>query len=157
MTRSRAGRIFDAVLDTGAVLAGALVLGAMLVTSVKVVFRYVLRQGLIGVDQLSGLLLLYIAFLGAGWVLRHEGHVTVDLLVGRLGPGARRRLEVVNSLIGAAICFVLAWYGTVEVVDSWRRGILIPAELEIPRVVNLAVIPLGCLLLALQFVRRALR
>lgn len=157
MTRSRAGRIFDAVLDTGAGLAGALVLGVMLVTSVKVVFRYVLRQGLIGVDQLSGLLLLYIAFLGAGWVLRHEGHVTVDLLVGRLGPGARRRLEVVNSLVGAAICFVLAWYGTVEVVDSWRRGILIPAELEIPRVVNLVVIPLGCLLLALQFVRRALR
>ena len=153
----RAVRVFDAILDAGAALSGALVLTVMLVTSVKVVFRYLLRQGLIGVDQLSGLLLLYITFLGAAWVLRRDGHVTIDLLVGRLGPGARRRLDVVNSLVGAAICFVLAWYGTLEVVDSWRRGILIPAEIELPRVVNLVVIPLGSLFLALQFVRQALR
>jgi TRAP-type C4-dicarboxylate transport system permease small subunit len=139
------------------VLAGVLVLAVMLLTSVKVVFRYVLRQGLIGVDQISGLLLLYIAFLGAAWVLRRDGHVAIDLLVGRLAPRARRRLDAVTSLVGAGICLVLAWYGTVEVVDSWRRGILIPAEIEIPRVVNLVVIPLGSLVLGLEFVRRAFR
>lgn len=154
---SRAARIFDAILDAGAVLAGVLVLAVMLVTSVKVVFRYVLRLGLIGVDQLSGAMLLYIAFLGAAWVLRRDEHVTIDLLVVRLSGPARRRLDAVTSVVGAAVCFVLAWYGTVEVADSWRRGILIPAEIEIPRVVNLVVIPLGSLFLGLQFVRRALR
>lgn len=155
--RPRAGRVFDAILDAGAVLAGVLVLAVMLVTSVKVVFRYVLRAGLIGVDQLSGLLLLYITFLGAAWVLRRDEHVTIDLLVGRLSGPARRRLDAVTSLVGAAICLTLAWYGTLEVVDSWRRGILIPAEIEIPRVVNLVVIPLGSFFLGLQFIRRALR
>lgn len=154
---SRAARIFDAILDAGAVLAGVLVLAVMLVTSVKVVFRYVLRLGLIGVDQISGALLLYITFLGAAWVLQRDEHVTIDLLVGRLSPPARRRLDAVNSLVGAAICFVLTWYGTLEVVDSWRRGILIPAEIELPRVVNLVVIPLGSFFLGLQFIRRALR
>jgi TRAP-type C4-dicarboxylate transport system permease small subunit len=154
---SRAARVLDAILDAGGALAGVLLVAVMLLTSVKVVFRYILRQGLIGVDQITGTLLLYATFLGAAWVLRREEHVVIDLLVARLGPGARRRLGVVTSVLGAGICLVLAVYGTLEVFASWQSGILIPAEIEIPRAVNLVVIPLGSLFLCLQFLRRAWR
>ncbi|MDE0028661.1 MAG: TRAP transporter small permease [Deltaproteobacteria bacterium] len=150
-------RIFDWLLDAGAALSGALLVAVMLLTSVKVFFRYGLREGLLGVDQISGTLLVYIAFLGAAWVLRREEHVTIDLLVTRLRPATRRWLTCANSVVGALICLVVAWYGTVEAVTSWQRGILIPAEIEIPRVINLGVIPLGCFLLSLQFMRRARR
>ena len=150
-------RVFDWLLDAGAALSGALLVAVMLLTSIKVFFRYGLREGLLGVDQISGTLLVYIAFLGAAWVLRREEHVTIDLLVTRLTPATRRRLTCFNSAIGALICLVVAWYGTVEAVTSWQRGILIPAEIEIPRVINLGVIPLGCFLLSLQFMRRARR
>ena len=150
-------RIFDSVLDAGAALSGALLVAVMLLTSIKVVFRYGLREGLMGVDQISGTLLLYIAFLGAAWVLRREEHVTIDLLVTQLGPRNRRWLTCANSVLGALICLVVAFYGTVEAVTSWQRGILIPAEIEIPRVINLGVIPLGAFLLSLQFMRRARR
>ena len=148
-------RIFDSVLDAGAALSGALLVAVMLLTSIKVFFRYGLREGLMGVDQISGTLLLYIAFLGAAWVLRREEHVTIDLLVTQLGPRNRRWLTCTNSVLGALICLVVAFYGTVEAVTSWQRGILIPAEIEIPRVINLGVIPLGAFLLSLQFLRRA--
>ena len=148
-------RIFDSVLDAGAALSGALLVAVMLLTSIKVFFRYGLREGLMGVDQISGTLLLYIAFLGAAWVLRREEHVTIDLLVTQLGPRNRRWLTCANSVLGALICLVVAFYGTVEAVTSWQRGILIPAEIEIPRVINLGVIPLGAFLLCLQFLRRA--
>lgn len=148
-------RIFDIVLDGGAALAAVLLIGVMLLTSIKVIFRYGFHEGLIGVDQLSGTLLLYITFLGAAWVLRREEHVSIDLVTAKLGPRARRRLGVITSLIGAAVCLVLAAYGTEEALTSWQRGIRIAAEIEIPRVINLAVIPLGCLCLGLQFLRRA--
>ena len=148
-------RIFDSVLDAGAALSGALLVAVMLLTSIKVFFRYGLREGLMGVDQISGTLLLYIAFLGAAWVLRREEHVTIDLLVTQLEPRNRRWLTCANSVLGALICLVVAFYGTVEAVTSWQRGILIPAEIEIPRVINLGVIPLGAFLLSLQFLRRA--
>ena len=148
-------RIFDSVLDAGAALSGALLVAVMLLTSIKVLFRYGLREGLMGVDQISGTLLVYIAFLGAAWVLRREEHVTIDLLVTRFRPKARRRMTCINSVIGALVCLIVAFYGTVEAVTSWQRGILIPAEIEIPRVINLGVIPLGAFLLCLQFMRRA--
>ena len=155
--RGIAARIFDGALDFGAVLAAILLLAVMFATTVKVIFRYVLHEGLIGIDQISGSLLLYITFLGAAWVLRREEHVTIDLLVTGRSPKTRRRLHVISSIMGALVCLTLTVFGTLEVVGSWQRGILIPAEVEIPRAINLVVIPLGSALLFLQFVRRARR
>lgn len=154
---SRAVRIFDRIVDGGAILAAVLMVGVMLTTTVKVVFRYGLREGLIGIDQISGTMLLYITFLGAAWVLRREEHVTLDLLIGRIAPEVRRQFLIWGSVAGAAVCLVVSGFGTFETVTSWQRGIRIPAELEIPRAVNLVAIPVGCLFLGLQFARRAWR
>ena len=150
-------RVFDLIVDGGAILAAVLMVAVMLTTTVKVVFRYGLREGLIGIDQISGTMLLYITFLGAAWVLRREEHVTLDLLVGRIGPEVRRQLLIWGSLAGALVCLAVAGFGAFETVTSWQRGIRIPAELEMPRAINLVAIPVGCLFLGLQFVRRAWR
>ena len=155
--RPRAVRVFDLIVDGGAILAAVLMVAVMLTTTVKVVFRYGLREGLIGIDQISGTMLLYITFLGAAWVLRREEHVTLDLLVGRMAPGVRRHLLIWGSVVGALVCLTVSGFGTFETVTSWQRGIRIPAELEMPRAINLVVIPVGCLFLGLQFVRRAWR
>jgi len=148
-------RVFDLIVDGAAMLAAALLITVMLVTTIKVIFRYGLHEGLFGIDQISGTMLLYITFLGAAWVLRREEHVSIDLLVSVLDMQTRRRLQIFGSILGAAICFCLALFGTLEVVNSLQKGIRIPAEIEIPRAVNLVVIPFGSLLLGLQFLRRA--
>ncbi len=153
----RALAVFDHAVNAGAVLAAALLIAVMVMTTVKVVFRYGFREGLIGIDQISGTMLLYIAFLGAAWVLRRDEHVTLDLVVGGLGPAVRRRLLILTSFLGAAVCLVLALFGTLEVISSIQRGIRIPAEIEMPRAINLVVIPLGCLCLGLEFIRRLVR
>ena len=111
---------------------------------------------LIGIDQISGTMLLWITFLGAAWVLRREEHITIDLVFSNISPEAQRWLGVVNSIICALVCLVLTVYGLTEVITSWQRGIRIPAEIEMPRYLNLMVIPLGTFFLWLQFMRRAL-
>ena len=148
-------RIIDRIIDAGAFLAAVLLIAVMLATTIKVVFRYGLREGLIGVDQISGTMLLYIAFLGAAWVLRREEHVTLDLVLSSVRPALRRRMLIASSVLGGLICLTLALAGTVEVISSLQRGIKIPSELEMPRAVNLVVIPVGCFFLGLQFLRRA--
>jgi len=152
----RAIAVFDRIIDAGAVLSAALLIVIMLATTVKVLFRYGLRTSLIGVDEISGTLLLYIGLLGAAWVLRRDEHVTVDLLLGHVGERTRRNLLVLSSLLGAAVCLLVAVLGTFEVINSIERGIRIPAEIEMPRAVDLIVIPIGFLFLGIQFLRRAL-
>ena len=153
--RRRVANGFDAVLNAMAALAAILLVAIMFATVIKVVFRYGLNEGLIGVDQISGTMMLYVTFLGAAWVLRRDEHVTIDLLLSALAPKIRARMIAISSLIGAAICLTIALFGTMEVVSSWQRGVLIPAEIEYLRAINLTVIPLGCLCLGIQFLRRA--
>ena len=153
----RVARVFDLVIDGGAARAAVLLIAVMLTTTIKVVFRYGLEKGLIGVDQISGTMLLYIAFLGAAWVLKREEHVTLDIALNALRPKYRRHLLVSGSIVASLVCLILSGVGTAEVISSLQRDIRIPAELEIPRASNLVVIPIGCLFLGLQFLRRAWR
>jgi TRAP-type C4-dicarboxylate transport system permease small subunit len=148
-------RVFDFIVDASAAIAALLLIVTMLATTVKVVFRYGLHTSLIGVDQISGMMLLYIAFLGATWVLRRNEHVVIDLLLGHVGHRTRWFLTVVSGFLGAAVCLTVAVFGTLEVVSSIQRDIRIPAEIELPRAVNLIVIPFGFLCMGLQFLRRA--
>ena len=154
---ARTTRAFDLALRAGGALAGLIMVAIMVMVCAKVFLRYVLGVGWIGVDQISGTMLLYITFLGAAWVQLREKHVTIDILFDQLPRKRQRSMTVVNSIICAAVCLLLAVYGANEVIYSWNRGFRVAAELEIPRAVNLIVIPLGFLLLSVQFLRHAMR
>jgi TRAP-type C4-dicarboxylate transport system permease small subunit len=151
------GRAFDLLLNALAVVAGGLLVALMLATVVKVGMRVALNHGILGIDQISGTLMVYITFLGAAWVLRNEGHVMVDILTTVLPGRAERIVGIVGSLVSAAGCFVVAYFSLLTVVLSIHRGVVVAAEIEMPRAVNLIVIPLGCLLLGIEFIRRARR
>ncbi|MET3791297.1 TRAP transporter small permease [Aquamicrobium terrae] len=151
------GRLLDRIVDAGALLASIILVVMMLATVLKVVLRAFFNHGILGIDQISGTMMVYITFLGAAWVLRRDGHVSVDIITSNLRPAAQRIVMVASSLLGAAVCFVLTWFATKAVMLSLQRGIVVAAELEIPRAVNLWVIPLGCLLLGIEFLRRARR
>ncbi|WP_164730466.1 TRAP transporter small permease [Pelagibacterium montanilacus] len=151
------GRAFDTILNVLAVIAGVILVSMMLMTVTKVGMRVVMNHGIRGVDQISGTMMVYMTFLGAAWVLRKEAHVTVDLIVAVVPDKVRRIMHVTSSLIGAAACFAVTWFGTNAVLLSLSRQVVVAAELEIPRAINLVVIPLGCLLLGIEFLRRAIR
>jgi C4-dicarboxylate transporter, DctQ subunit len=150
-------RLFDAITNALAYIASAILVVMMLATVFKVALRVVFNHGILGIDQLTGIMMVYMTFLGAAWVLRQEGHVTVDLIVTQVPANVRKVMLVTSSLIGAAACLAITWFGTNAVMLSLSRRVMVAAELEIPRAVNLAVIPLGCLLLGIEFLRRAVR
>jgi TRAP-type C4-dicarboxylate transport system permease small subunit len=148
-------RFFDLLLNAGGVLAAGLMILLMVVVCLKVFARYALGYGLVGVDQISGTMILFMTFLGAGWVLKNDKHITIDILYSILGRATRRWADIVISALCAAVCLVITVVGTLEVFESWQRGIMIAAEIEMSRAINLIVIPIGFLLLFIQFLRRA--
>ncbi|MBI1385082.1 MAG: TRAP transporter small permease subunit [Rhizobiales bacterium] len=148
-------RIYDRIVDLLAVVAAVLLIAVMLATVFKVALRGLFGEGIIGVDQLSGTAMVYMTFLGAIWVLRNNGHVCVDILIGNPHGGRTRGLIFMSSLIGAAICFCVAWFGVGAVQLSIARGVMVATELELPRWIGLIPIPIGCFLLGIEFLRRA--
>jgi TRAP-type C4-dicarboxylate transport system permease small subunit len=150
-----AERFFTALVNAMGVAAGLLLLSIMLATVFKVGLRGIAGQGIIGIDQLSGTAMVYMTFLGGVWVLRRNEHVTLDLVLSSATVPLKRALIVINSLIGAAICFVVSYYGFHAVQLSIARGVVVATELEIPRAIGLLPIPVGTFLLGIEFLRRA--
>ncbi|MFK4825439.1 TRAP transporter small permease [Paenochrobactrum sp. BZR 588] len=150
-------KFYDFILNLFAFLACLTLIAMMLATVIKVAMRVFFNYGIHGIDQISGIMMVYITFLGAAWVLRKDGHVTVDILMTIVSPPVRRAMLIISSIISAIVCLIMAYYGYHAIIRSIQRGIMVAAELEIPRAINLAVIPVGCFLLGVEFILRTLR
>jgi TRAP-type C4-dicarboxylate transport system permease small subunit len=121
----------------------------------EVVMRYYFYSPLIWVVEVSETILLFVAFLGAAWLLRGEGHVRVDLVLNFLHPKTRTMLDGFTSIVGALCCAVVVWYGVTVTWDCFVKGSFEPTSLEIPSAYVLLIIPVGAFLLFIQCLRRS--
>lgn len=148
-------RGFDRLIVAFSWIAGGLMMVALVAVCSDVLMRYFFNKPLPWVLQISEYILLYIPFLAAAYVLREEGHIRIDILLNRLGRRTRKRVNAVTSVLGCAVLLVLAYYGAYITVDYCQRGVPTIKYLKMPEFIVIAVIPVGCFLFAIQFLRRA--
>jgi len=145
-------KIYDRIIDITTLLAGILVIFLMLSVGLEVTLRYFFGRPTSWVVEIAGYILLYIPFLVAAWVLKREGHVRMDLVLNQLSPKSRSLVDAITSVIGAIICFVLTWFGVKAAL--YFIGYQTPTILMMPKSIIIAIIPVGALLLFIQFLRR---
>ena len=146
---------FDRTIGLLALLGAIILVFTMLFVNYEVVARYWLNRPTPWMLEIVEYALLYLAFLGAAWVLKEEGHIKMDLVLNRLSPRVRVRLNIITSIIGAIICLVISWYGALSTWEHFQLGYIIASLLDPPKAPILAIIPIGSFLLFIQFVRRA--
>lgn len=151
----RVGRILDAIMVWLAWFGGLLMIFSLVSVCIDVVLRYFFNRPTGWVLQISEYILLYIPFLAAAYVLKEDGHIRVDILLNVMGKRAGALLNTVTSAIGAGVLFILTYYGTAVTIDLYIRKVPTLKYLKIPEFLVVMVIPAGCFLLGLQFVRRA--
>ncbi len=147
---------FDSANKLLVLLAAVLLIFIMLGIIVDVVLRQ-FGIALIWMFEMTEYSLLFITFLGAAWLLKTEGHVTMDLVLSRLNLKTQYRLNFITSILGAITCFVIAWYGTRVTWEYFQIGYTLNTELAPPQAPIMAIIPIGCFLLFIQFLRRGYR
>lgn len=149
------GRILDVIIVSFSFIAGLLLAFILLSVCLEVIMRYLFNRPLQWVIELTEYALLYITFLGTAWLLRSEGHISVDVFTALFSERTQSGLRIFSSLIGIIVSFALVWYGVVVFWDHYEGGIYNLTLLEFPKAPLLAIIPIGSLVLLLQFIRRA--
>ncbi len=149
------GVFFDWFIDVLAYVSGVVLVFIMLAVTTDVSSRKLLGAPIQWVDDLSGYLMLFIGFLGCAWLLKKEGHVSVDVVIQRLSPKTQAGFHTIISLIVAAMCLVMTYAGVRTTLSVYRRGVFTVAFLEVHLYLLVWVVPLGFALLAIQFLRRA--
>ena len=136
-------------------LCGGVAIGLM---AVMVSLDVLLRN--LGVPSMPWLLevveyaLFIVTFMVAPWVLNKGAHVRVDVLVANLPGSAARFMNFFANLIGLTATAVLCWHGWRVTEAAFMRGELIFKELVVPEWWLLMFVPLGSLLLVIEFGRR---
>lgn len=146
-------RIWNYLIDGIMVFAGILLWGQMLIVNIEVFSRYFIRPTT-WVAEISSILILWIPFLIAGWVLRREGHVKMDLLVERLSRKAQAMTNFITSLIGVVVMLIVTGAGLMTMI--YWIGNRTPTMLMLPRSPIISIIFIGSFLFAIQFLIRAL-
>ena len=147
---------FDRIIDYLAYIAGGIIIFVALSVFLNVMSRQLLRVSVLGVIEIGEYSLCYITFLATAWLLKKEGHVRMDLVVNRLNPRTQAWVNMFMSVIGAGLCLTLTWYGVIVTLDAWQRNVFLSSTvLQAPLALLLFIIPVGCFLLFIQFLRRA--
>ena len=149
------GTVTDTVSNVLAFLAGVILVFIMLGTAAEVALRYLVGSSIPWMMEIVEYSLVFMTFFAATWLLKHEGHVMMDIIIIRLGPKAQALTHALTSMLGAIVCLVIGWYGIEVTWFRFKAGTVLGTVLEPPMFILLWVIPLGSLLLFIQFLRRS--
>lgn len=115
--RSRLGRAVDLGFHgIEALLVGLLAVMVVLVFG-NVVMRYVFDSGITIAEEVARLLFVWVTFLGAVTVMRHRGHLGVDMFVIMLPRTGRWLCRIVSDVLSLGCAVLLA-------VGAWDQTLL---------------------------------
>jgi TRAP-type C4-dicarboxylate transport system permease small subunit len=154
---STPARAYAALIEALGLLAGILVGIGTLLIALDVALRNLFVIGIPWLIEAVEYGMYAVTFLAAPWVLRHAGHVRVDVLLASMPARFARVLDRVADLLGLATSSVLLWYGIKVTLASMAAGSLVIKSLVFPEWWMLAVMPAASLLLVVEWARRLLR
>ncbi len=148
------GKLIDFICKLFAVAAGILLILVTLFIGYVILARIIHVSSPAWITQFTEYALLWITFLGTAWVLGRNRHIAIDLITSHLGPRKRAGFEISHALIGCGVCLVLCYFGFLTAWSMFERGVTDVQVIDVAKYQVILVIPVGFLLLSLQFLRK---
>jgi len=150
---TRLNSIFDRAINVMFYMATGMTLVIFFSVCTELFMRNFFNRPQIWSVEVTEYAMLYITFLGTAWLLREEGHVSVDILLVLLKPKSHALLNSITSILGVIVCSVLTFYGAWSTWLHYQKGLYTFSAMEPLKWPFLIVIPFGSLLLLIQFAR----
>lgn len=132
-------------------LSAAAMFTIMLVVVCDVVLRYFFHSPLSwAYDLISLYLVAAVFFLSLSAAYSEGAHVNVDILQQALPQRSIRLTEIVTTAIGAIVFALIAYFGALRTQDAYMSGDVLSGAIPWPTWPSLALVPLGCGLMALR-------
>ncbi len=144
---------FDHVINSLAVIAGVLMCLLTVLVCVDVAVRNFRLFAMPWSLEVAEYSLLVVTFFGAPWVLVTGGHISIDILIDRLAPDARRRMRLASYALGALVCAVLLGFSIGAWWNSFSDGTMVVETFVVPEWLFFAIPPPIFLMLGGIFVR----
>jgi len=147
----RLSALIDAANERIGKIAAWAGLLAVIVCTVNAIFRYAFNMSSNAWLEIQWYLFGAIFLLAAGYTLKHNGHVRIDVFYGRWVPRARAWIDLLGTaLFLLPLCALMVWLSWHGFVESFQRGEVSSDAGGLIRWPVRLLIPLGFALLGLQ-------
>jgi len=148
-------KFFDRLTDVMAAFAGVILIFITAAVCYTIGMRYLFTKTTIWIMQTTEYALLWIVFLATTWLLREGGHITTDLIYAHLNKKTKFTLDCIMFVIGGLACAIMVYFGIDYTRECILKGITDVRAVTVPKWVIFIVIPIGSILLTIQFFRMA--
>jgi TRAP-type mannitol/chloroaromatic compound transport system permease small subunit len=155
----RVARSIDAINEHVGRFVSWLTTAMVVLTTYDTVMLYGFQKGNVALQELERHLFAIVFLVGAGYTLKHDAHVRVDIVYARLDKRKQAWVNLVGCLIALIPFCLLVIYATKGfVVNSWVVRETTPDPGGLPaRYALKAMIPLGFFLVGLQGLGEAIK
>jgi TRAP-type mannitol/chloroaromatic compound transport system permease small subunit len=84
----------------------------------EVCLRYFFRSPTVWTSELCSFIFGAASLLGGAYILRHDGHIRMDIIRSRMSAKSRAILDTLTLMFTFLFCFVLAWKGFFNAWDA---------------------------------------
>lgn len=116
---------------------------------VGVILRYVFDYIIFWSGEAVIYLIIFSTFIGAVITLRHNEHVSVDILPLVLGERGKKVLTLLGSVMIVVYCGIIGFYAWILVTEPGIRNTVTPA-LDLPLWIVYLALPIGLTLMLLR-------
>ncbi len=148
-------RFFDKLINVMAALAGVILVFITAAVCYTIGMRFLFKQTTIWIIQTTEYALLWIVFLATTWLLREGGHITTDVIYVHLKEKTKHTLDCIMSAIGGLTCAAMVFLGALHSYDCIGGGVTDVRAVTVPKTAVFIIIPIGSILLTIQFFRMA--
>jgi TRAP-type C4-dicarboxylate transport system permease small subunit len=117
-----------------------------------VMMRYLFAAPTHWALEVNTFLLLFLCTIPTADVLSSGVHLRVTFLTERMPRRIAERLPILRSVAGILFCAAMTWKGSVMAWQAWQHNDRMSTSLGTPMFIPYLFIPLGFILLALQYV-----
>ena len=135
--------------------AGAILLFICAAVCYTIGMRFLFTKTTIWIMPTTEYALLWIVFLATTWLLREGGHITTDIIYTHLNTRTKHILDCIMFVIGGFACAMMVCLGIVHMWDCIINGVTDVRAVTVPKSAVFIIIPIGFILLTLQFFRMA--
>ena len=146
-------KLHDAITRGGYQLAALVVILIAGAYAFEVVARYFFNSPTEWANAIVSYLLCAVIFLASPEQTRRRAHITITILMDRVGVATRRIWTVLLALVSGGTCLAVFWVNAGESWAQYTNGILTVGVYEIPKWWTSVVIAYGLLSSGLYFLR----
>lgn len=151
-------RLIDALNERVGRFTTWLVLACVLISAANAVARYGFNYSSNAFLEIQWYLYSIVFLCAAGYTLKHNAHVRIDLVSGRLPQRAQAWIDVFGGVFMLLpACAIILWYGWSAFLESWRINEISGDAGGLLRWPIKLVVPVAFLLLILQGVSETIK